>query len=189
VCNGSHELRSHVASVGRFGQRSGDAWRRHGRADPHFVAIRYGKASAASCRSRAPSRNRSRGHCSPRGSTRSGTRRSSQRWWGVSLRVTPAEERSAQRRHELIMRRFHRVIEERHDQPLYIPETCNLIGVAERTLRMCCHEQLGMSAKQFLLARRMIMVRRDLRMAAPTATTVTEIATRYGFWEVRAFCW
>ena len=81
------------------------------------------------------------------------------------------------------------MIEERHDQPLYIPETCNLIGVAERTLRMCCHEQLGMSAKQFLLARRMIMVRRDLRMAAPTATTVTEIATRYGFWEVRAFCW
>jgi AraC-like DNA-binding protein len=97
------------------------------------------------------------------------------------------EGRSAQRRHELIMRRFHRVIEERHDQPLYIPEICNLIGVAERTLRMCCHEQLGMSAKQFLLARRMNMVRRDLRMAAPTATTVTEIATRYGFWEFGRF--
>jgi AraC-like DNA-binding protein len=98
-----------------------------------------------------------------------------------------AEEHSARRRHELIMRRFYRVIEEQPDQALYVPEICSMIGVADRTLRLCCHEQLGMSPKQFLLARRMHMVRRDLRTAAPTSTTVTEIATRYGFWDFGRF--
>jgi AraC-like DNA-binding protein len=98
-----------------------------------------------------------------------------------------AEEHSARRRHDLIMRRFHRVIEEQSDQALYVPEICGMIGVADRTLRMCCHEQLGMSPKQFLLARRMHMVRRDLRVAAPASTTVTEVASRYGFWDFGRF--
>jgi hypothetical protein len=49
-----------------------------------------------------------------------------------------SEERVAQRRHALIMRRFHRYVAERPDQPLYIPEICKTIGVAERTLRVCC---------------------------------------------------
>jgi AraC-like DNA-binding protein len=98
-----------------------------------------------------------------------------------------AEEHSARRRHELIMRQFYRVIEEQPDQALYVPEICSMIGVAERTLRLCCHEQLGMSPKQFLLARRMHMVRRDLRTAAPTSTTVTEVVSRYGFWDFGRF--
>ncbi len=45
-----------------------------------------------------------------------------------------AEERSAQRRHQRIMQRFHRLIDEHPDQALYVPEICKAIGVAERTL-------------------------------------------------------
>jgi AraC-like DNA-binding protein len=104
--------------------------------------------------------------------------------------LTPAnafEERSAQRRHELIMRRFRRVVEECPDQALYIPEICRAIRVPERTLRMCCQEQLGMSPKQYLLARRMHLARRDLSRTASDATTVTEVATRYGFWQFGYF--
>lgn len=97
------------------------------------------------------------------------------------------EERSARRSHELIMRRFHRVIAEQPDQAIYVPEICKAIGVAERTLRLCCHEQLGISPKQFLLARRMQMARRDLRQAVHGTTTVTEIASRYGFWDFGRF--
>jgi AraC-like DNA-binding protein len=97
------------------------------------------------------------------------------------------EERSAQRRHEIIMRRFHREIEESPDQALYVPEICRAIGVADRTLRICCQERLGMSPKQFLLVRRMDLARRDLSRAAPTATTVTEVASRYGFWQFGHF--
>jgi AraC-like DNA-binding protein len=98
-----------------------------------------------------------------------------------------SEERSARRRHEIIMRRFHQVIMEQPDQAIYVPEICKAIGVAERTLRLCCHEQLGISPKQFLLARRMQMSRRDLRRAIHGTTTVTEIASRYGFWDFGRF--
>jgi AraC-like DNA-binding protein len=70
------------------------------------------------------------------------------------------EDRSAQRQHSLIMRRFHRAVEENSDQPLYIPELCAAIGVSDRTLRNCCQEQLGMSPKRYLTLRRMHFARR-----------------------------
>ncbi len=97
------------------------------------------------------------------------------------------EDSVAKRQRELIMRRFRRTVEENPDQPLYIPELCKSIGVADRTLRVCCQEQLGMSPKRYLLLRRMHLARRALRDNAPTATTVTEIATLYGFWQFGRF--
>jgi AraC-like DNA-binding protein len=97
------------------------------------------------------------------------------------------EDRAALRQHTMIMRRFRRAVEEKPDQALFIPELCKAIAVSERTLRICCQEQLGVSPKQYLLLRRMHLVRRSLRESAPTATTVTEIATRYGFWQFGRF--
>jgi AraC-like DNA-binding protein len=93
------------------------------------------------------------------------------------------EDRSALRQHATIMRRFHRAVEDKPDDALFIPELCREIGSSARTLQICCQEQLGVSPKRYLLLRRMHLVRRDLRESAPTATTVTEIATRYGFWQ------
>jgi AraC-like DNA-binding protein len=97
------------------------------------------------------------------------------------------EERSAQRRHALIMQRFHKVIEEHPNRALYVPEICKALGVAERTLRTCCQQQLGTSPKQYLLARRMQLAHRELRRAEPNATTVTEVAACYGFWHFGRF--
>jgi AraC-like DNA-binding protein len=97
------------------------------------------------------------------------------------------EDSVAQRQHELIMRRFRRVLEENRADSLYVPEICKAIRVAGRTLRVCCQEQLGMGPKHYLLLRRLHLVRRALREAAPDATTVTKIATRYGFWELGRF--
>jgi AraC-like DNA-binding protein len=97
------------------------------------------------------------------------------------------EDRSAQRHHSAIMRRFRREVEEDPEQPLYIPELCAAIGVPDRTLRACCQEQLGMSPKRYLLLRRMHLARRALRDASPGTTTVTEIATQYGFWQFGRF--
>jgi AraC-like DNA-binding protein len=97
------------------------------------------------------------------------------------------EDSVAQRQHELIMRRFRRVEEENPDQPLYIPELCKAIGVSERTLRVCCQEQLGLGPKRYLLFRRLHLARRALRAGSSDATTVTKIATRYGFWHFGRF--
>jgi len=97
------------------------------------------------------------------------------------------EDNVAQRQHELIMRRFRRVVEQNPDQPLYVPELCKAIGVSERTLRVCCQEQLGLGPKRYLLFRRLHLARRALRGALQDTTTVTEIATRYGFWHFGRF--
>jgi AraC-like DNA-binding protein len=87
----------------------------------------------------------------------------------------------------MILRRFRRAVEENPDQPLYIPELCASIGVPGRTLRVCCQEQLGVSPKRYLLLRRIHLARRALRERARTTTTVTEIATEYGFWQFGRF--
>jgi AraC-like DNA-binding protein len=97
------------------------------------------------------------------------------------------EDRSALRQHNLIMRRFRAAVEEKPDQAIFIPELCTAIGVSHRTLQVCCQEQLGVSPKRYLLLRRMHLARRELRDSAPNATTVTEVAARYGFWEFGRF--
>ena len=93
----------------------------------------------------------------------------------------------AQGQHAIVMRRFHRAVEEHVGEPLYIPEICKKVGVSERTLRMCCQEHLGMPPKRYLLLRRMHLTRRALRQAHPDVTSVTAIGTRYGFWELGRF--
>jgi AraC-like DNA-binding protein len=97
------------------------------------------------------------------------------------------ESTLAQGQHAIVMRRFRRAVEENPEYPLYIPEICKAIGVSSRTLQACCHEHLGMGPKHYLLLRRMNLARRALRQSAPEAGSVTEIATRYGFWQLGRF--
>jgi AraC-like DNA-binding protein len=97
------------------------------------------------------------------------------------------EDRSALRQHEKIMRRFYGAIEAYPNQALYIPELCRQIGTSQRTLRTCCQEQLGISAKRYLLLRRMRLVRRALSESSPANETVTQIAMRHGFWQLGRF--
>jgi AraC-like DNA-binding protein len=99
----------------------------------------------------------------------------------------PREDSVAQRQHELIMHRFRRAEEENPDQPVYVAELCKAIGVSERTLRVCCQEQLGVGPKRYLQLRRLHLARRALRQASADAATVTEVATRYGFWHFGRF--
>ncbi|MBV8456909.1 MAG: helix-turn-helix domain-containing protein [Acetobacteraceae bacterium] len=93
----------------------------------------------------------------------------------------------AQMQHAIVMRRFRRVVEENPKESLYIPQICQVIRVSQRTLRVCCQEHLGMAPKRYLLLRRMGLVRRALRHAAPDAASVTDIATRFGFWQLGRF--
>jgi AraC-like DNA-binding protein len=87
----------------------------------------------------------------------------------------------------IVLKRFRAALEANIDQPLYMPELCQTIGVPERTLRNHCYNHLGMSPKRYLLLRRLNLAHRALRAADPSTTTVTEIATSFGFWELGRF--
>jgi len=98
-----------------------------------------------------------------------------------------AETSSAHHRHAAVMRRLEELLEANLDRTLYLAELCVATGASDRTLRACCQEHLGMGPTRYLWLRRMHLARRGLRIAGPATTTVTEVATSYGFWELGRF--
>ena len=95
--------------------------------------------------------------------------------------------RNVHRHRATVMRRLEEVLTSTPDRPLYMPQLCATVGASYTTLHDCCQEYLGMSPKHYLWLRRMHLVRRVLRSADAEKTTVTEIATDYGFWELGRF--
>jgi AraC-like DNA-binding protein len=100
----------------------------------------------------------------------------------VSVQMT-----SCGRRRDIIVAKFEEYLEAHPDRPLSLLEICAAIGASERTLRNACEEHLGMGPIRYLASRRMHLVRRALLRAFPSTTTVTRIATDYGFWELGRF--
>jgi AraC-like DNA-binding protein len=99
----------------------------------------------------------------------------------------PITVRSVHRHHSTVVRRLEQGLHANPEGPLYVSELCAMTGVSYPTLRACCQEHLGMGPKRYLLLRRMHLARRGLRQADPEKTTVTEIATLFGFWELGRF--
>jgi AraC-like DNA-binding protein len=95
--------------------------------------------------------------------------------------------RNVHRHRASVMGRLEEVLTSTPDRPLYMPQLCATVGASYTTLRDCCQEYLGMSPKHYLWLRRMQLVHRALRSADAQKTTVTEIATDYGFWELGRF--
>lgn len=91
------------------------------------------------------------------------------------------------RRHGTVMKRFFTIVEANSDRVIHLPELCAKIAVSGRTLNMCCQEALGMSAHHYLRVRQLNLARSALASADPAVTTVTEMATAHGFWELGRF--
>ena len=70
---------------------------------------------------------------------------------------------------------------------LFLPEVCEAIGVTECTFLNCCQRNFCMSPIRYLSLRRLHQAHEALRTADPANATVTEVATRYGFWEPGRF--
>jgi AraC-like DNA-binding protein len=90
-------------------------------------------------------------------------------------------------RHKAIIARFEELLAANYDRPLHLLEICAAVGTSEWTLRLSCIEHLGMGPIRYLWLRRMHLVHRALVQAVPGTTTVTEIATANGFWELGRF--
>lgn len=100
---------------------------------------------------------------------------------------SPADVRNVHRHRATVMRRLEEVLTSTPDRPLYMPQLCATVGASYTTLRDACQEYLGMSPKRYLWLRRMHQARRALQRVEVGKTTVTEIATDHGFWELGRF--
>jgi AraC-like DNA-binding protein len=85
------------------------------------------------------------------------------------------------------MRRFYEILKANSDRVMHAPEMCKALGVSNRTLTTCCHEAVGMTPHQYLRLRQLHLAHRALVLSEPVMTTVTEIATNYGFWDLGRF--
>jgi AraC-like DNA-binding protein len=92
----------------------------------------------------------------------------------------------AKRQQSLIVKRLYSMGVECGDEPLYVMDACRALGISARMLHRTCCDQLGIGPKRYLILRRFHLARRALR-SAPPGTSVTEIATKFGFWELGRF--
>ncbi|WP_168195458.1 helix-turn-helix domain-containing protein [Bradyrhizobium sp. NAS80.1] len=98
------------------------------------------------------------------------------------------ENRSRTRsNHTALMTRFEAALRKSVDRKITLPDLCAEIGVAERTLRMCCHEFLGISPMRYLLLRRLNKARAALRRADASTASVASIAREHQFFELGRF--
>lgn len=99
----------------------------------------------------------------------------------------PSKNTAGGLRHDTLVARFEAFLEANPNTPLYLAEICTALGTAERTLRIACEEHLGMGPIRYLALRRMHLVRRALLRGDSSKTTVTQLATDHGFWELGRF--
>ena len=73
------------------------------------------------------------------------------------------------------------------DEPLHISALCTALSVSERTLRKAFHSIRGLPPCRYLRSLRLAKARRALMDTDSGLSTVTEIATAFGFLELGRF--
>ena len=88
------------------------------------------------------------------------------------------EETEAVRWRRSILARFEGLLEA---EPLPgLAEISAALNVSRRMLRECCREHLGMDSRRYCHLRGMQLVHRALRSGNPGASSIAEVASRYG---------
>jgi AraC-like DNA-binding protein len=87
----------------------------------------------------------------------------------------------SQRRHQDIMAAFEGLLRAQMDQDMHVTEICTALGVSDRLLRSLCAEHLGMGPIGYAKRRRMSLVHRAFLRGNRDATSVSDVARRYGF--------
>jgi AraC-like DNA-binding protein len=70
---------------------------------------------------------------------------------------------------------------------LSVEQLATAAGVSERTLRDAFQQYFGVAPVRYLNGRTLHQVRKALKTADPSLTTVTEIAAQFGVWELGRF--
>lgn len=104
-------------------------------------------------------------------------------WVLDMLQVAAPEKEHAPMRHWDTIAAIRRLVTEGACCPLSVAELAVELDLSRRTLQNACQEIVGLSPVQYLRALRLSEAR---RMMART-TSVTEVATQFGFWHLGYF--
>ena len=85
------------------------------------------------------------------------------------------------------MRRVEAFLDAHERELPSLADLCAIAGVGERTLEYAFGEQLGLPPSRYVRLRRLNHVRRELRAGDPETTRVTDVAMRWGFWQLGRF--
>ncbi|MEQ8651075.1 MAG: helix-turn-helix domain-containing protein [Kiloniellales bacterium] len=77
-----------------------------------------------------------------------------------------------------LINQIHDLVVDLPDCPLSVAELADRLGVSRRTVQYACNRALDLNPVAYLRALRLSGLRRDIRHA----DSVTEVATRWGFW-------
>jgi len=91
------------------------------------------------------------------------------------------------RRRDFAMSRIEDYLEEFPNDPHTIRDLCRVANVSERTLQYAFRERFGMPPKSFSLVLRLNGVHRELKNTETMSTTITDLATQWGFWHMGQF--
>lgn len=86
-----------------------------------------------------------------------------------------------------VMQRVRDYVVAHNDQCVKVHDLCAQLGISRRALQDCFHKTMGCTPKAYLSAFGLNAARRALEQATPEQTTVSDIATRYGFWHLSQF--
>jgi AraC family ethanolamine operon transcriptional activator len=95
---------------------------------------------------------------------------------------------------ELTLRRQRRLVElaaiyveSRQEYRTTVTEICQALGVGRRTLEYAFREVLGTSPKAYFMQRALERAHHKLQLSTPAESTVTQVATEFGFWHLGRF--
>ncbi len=93
---------------------------------------------------------------------------------------------TSQRRYQLVQQaRSH--IDAHLGDVFTVADVCKALGVSRRTLQTCFEEVLQINPIAYIRAVRLNAVRRELKRATAGRDTVSDIASRWGFWHLGHF--
>jgi len=102
-----------------------------------------------------------------------------------------SDERNPEERHApsaaTIVRNVENWVDGQSPQTIQIADLCRALRLSRRTLHRAFAETLGVGPAGYLTRKRLTAVRTELRRSDPAAINVTDVATKYGFWELGRF--
>ena len=99
----------------------------------------------------------------------------------------PITFRQPLRKRDHALKKIKEFLAEFPDEPPTMEDLCEVAQVSERTLEYAFQSRYGMTPHTYLQYYRLNGAHKALRAADPTSTTVTNVATNWGFWHFGRF--